>query len=191
MKSKAKRPLRRRVTERMREMLGLVKVDHGAHDGREEGMCVMEAVAYIAGEPHSDHPACVSDTITEVMIEANDNLDDIARQRLLEVVPEIIGSGWNGAGKTKAERKAEIRQVAAMKRKAADILENDLQIDLDFDEVSVEPHMLVYTLRDVANLDDKEIVEHVLEVVRAAAKERASLQEIRADLDTNNVVHAY
>ena len=35
----------------------------GSHTGPEDGMCVMEAVAYFAGEPFSDHPACVSPII--------------------------------------------------------------------------------------------------------------------------------
>ena len=32
----------------------------GAHRSAAEGMCIMEAVAYVAGEPFSDHPSCAS-----------------------------------------------------------------------------------------------------------------------------------
>lgn len=180
MKSKIKRPARRMVTEKMRQMLGLVKVEHGAHDNREEGMCVMEAVAYIAGEPHDDHPMCVSQAITEVMIQTNDSLDDESRQRLLEVVPEIIGTGWNGPGKTMAERAAECRQIEAMRLRAGQILE---EADLDGGQIgAIEVEMLAYTLREDGYMSDSEIVDHVLDVVRCGAKERASLREIRADL---------
>ena len=37
-----------------------IVLDKGAHDTREDGVCVMEAVAWYAGEDHSDAPACVS-----------------------------------------------------------------------------------------------------------------------------------
>jgi len=30
----------------------------GGHTGIDDGMCVMEAVAYVAGEPWSDAPSC-------------------------------------------------------------------------------------------------------------------------------------
>jgi hypothetical protein len=30
----------------------------GSHTAREYGMCAMEAVAWLAGEPHSDTPTC-------------------------------------------------------------------------------------------------------------------------------------
>jgi hypothetical protein len=39
-------------------------LSHGSHDRREDGMCLMEAVAFLAGERHSDRgatqrPPCV------------------------------------------------------------------------------------------------------------------------------------
>jgi hypothetical protein len=55
--------------------------------------CVMEAAAYIAGEPWSDHPACVPQTITAVLRRWNDALpSDRDRDRLLKpFLPRIIG----------------------------------------------------------------------------------------------------
>lgn len=48
-------------------------------------MCVMEAAAYIAGEPWSNRPVCVCPTITAFMISWNDSLStDEARNRLLK-----------------------------------------------------------------------------------------------------------
>ncbi len=35
----------------------------GPHAGAEAGLCALEAVAYVAGEPHSDEPACASPSI--------------------------------------------------------------------------------------------------------------------------------
>ena len=65
----------------------------GAHqpDGK---MCVMEAAAYVAGEPWSDAPACVSPTIADFLRRWNDALqDDATRLRLLKpLIPVVIGS---------------------------------------------------------------------------------------------------
>ena len=35
----------------------------GAHASPDDGMCLLEAVAYVVGEPFSDHPECVSTVI--------------------------------------------------------------------------------------------------------------------------------
>lgn len=44
----------------MRELVDLrtVKLTYGGHESRERGVCLMEAVAWMAGEPHSDRPSC-------------------------------------------------------------------------------------------------------------------------------------
>ena len=36
-----------------------VPLKKGAHSSPDAGMCALEAAAWIAGEPHSDHPECV------------------------------------------------------------------------------------------------------------------------------------
>jgi hypothetical protein len=56
------------------------RVAAGAHDRPEDGMCVMEMVAYVAGEQHSDHPQCVSPVIATFMRTWNDGLGDRDRQ---------------------------------------------------------------------------------------------------------------
>ncbi len=43
----------------------------------------MEAAAFIAGEPWSDHPACVCPVIAAFMRSWNDGLSDKDRNRLL------------------------------------------------------------------------------------------------------------
>lgn len=35
-----------------------IKLSYGSHDNPQQGMCVMECVAYIAGEEHTDAPKC-------------------------------------------------------------------------------------------------------------------------------------
>ena len=55
---------------------------HGTHDKRKEGVCAMEAVAWMAGEKHTDHPACVSTILVAFLRRWNDDLDDEGRYRM-------------------------------------------------------------------------------------------------------------
>ena len=60
--------------------------------------CVMEAVAYVAGEPWSDAPECACPAITQVLVGWNDGLDDDDRTRLLRpLIPEIVGTRGSAA----------------------------------------------------------------------------------------------
>jgi hypothetical protein len=56
--------------------------------------CLLEAVAYVAGEKWSDHPACVSPVIATFGRSWNDSLpDNAARDRLLKpLIPLMIGT---------------------------------------------------------------------------------------------------
>ena len=67
------------------------------HQGRHQPdstFCVMEAVAFVAGEPWSDHPACACPIITSLLIRWNDRLPNNAeRDRLLKhFIPRIVGT---------------------------------------------------------------------------------------------------
>jgi len=64
----------------------------GAHDNPDDGMCVMEAVAYIAGEPFSDHPACASTVVGAFLRAWNDALPDSDRQQLKRYISRLVGS---------------------------------------------------------------------------------------------------
>ena len=58
-------------------------------------MCIMEAVAYMAGEPWSDTPACASPVVSAFLRSWNDALFDEDRDRLLPAavwVPRLVGS---------------------------------------------------------------------------------------------------
>ena len=58
----------------------------------EDGeFCIMEAVAFVAGEPWSDHPACASQVIGAFMRSWNDALDDEGRQKLKPYVRRLVG----------------------------------------------------------------------------------------------------
>jgi hypothetical protein len=86
------------IAERL-ALLPSLTIAHGAHPSSDAGMCVMEAVAYIAGEPHSDHPTCASPFITGLLIRFNDRLrTDEDRDRLLKpIIPLLIGTRTSAA----------------------------------------------------------------------------------------------
>lgn len=55
-------------------------------------MCVMSMVACLAGEEHTDNPACASPLIRAFAIPLNDNMQHAARQRLKPFAMRIIGT---------------------------------------------------------------------------------------------------
>ena len=65
------------------KFLGTITLLSGAHK-RGTGMCAMEAAAYLAGEPHSDHPECVSPVIASFMRSWNDGMRSDAERELLK-----------------------------------------------------------------------------------------------------------
>ncbi len=75
----------------------------GAHDRRDDGMCAMEMVAWLAGEAHSDQPRCACPVIAAFVRALNDLLpDDGERTRLLRpLVPKFV----NTAGTAQDERR--------------------------------------------------------------------------------------
>ena len=78
-------------------------LDKGDHTDPAVGMCAMEAAAYIAREPFSDHPACVDKAIAAFLRTWNDALPDEERRMLLPLIPLTVGT----AGSEKlSERRA-------------------------------------------------------------------------------------
>ncbi|MEK9660988.1 MAG: hypothetical protein VW644_04515 [Alphaproteobacteria bacterium] len=61
-------------------------------DRARHELCVMSLVALMAGEHHSDRPACACPVITAYAIKLNDALDDSTRQHLKPFAPRIIGT---------------------------------------------------------------------------------------------------
>ena len=81
----------------------LAPLGAGAHEA--DGVaCAMEAVAYVAGEPWSDHPACACPVLGTFMRAWNDGLPDDERDTLLRpLVPLLVG--------TKASKETEDRRA--------------------------------------------------------------------------------
>ena len=65
----------------------------GGHKGINDGLCVMEAVAYVAREPWSDHPQCACPVIAAFMRSWNDGMrSDEERELLKPLIPLLVDS---------------------------------------------------------------------------------------------------
>ena len=83
-----------------------LQLEAGGHDAPNNGLvhaCVMEAVAYIAGDPWSDHPECASPVLGAFLRSWNDSLPDEDRQMLKPLIPRLVGTK---ASKTVEEKRA-------------------------------------------------------------------------------------
>lgn len=78
------------ITERLLKLENL-PLKYGSHSPDSE-MCVMEAVAWVAGEPWSDAPKCACPVISTFLRSWNDALpNDAERDRLLKpFIPNLI-----------------------------------------------------------------------------------------------------
>jgi hypothetical protein len=75
------------------ERVQALTLDSGGHNSPDDGMCVMEAVAFVAGEPFSDHPKCACPVIGAFMRAWNDGLPEVERNTLLRpFIPRLVGT---------------------------------------------------------------------------------------------------
>ena len=80
------------------ENLMNLTLTHGSHRTPEEGMCLMEAVAYLAGQEHSDEPACACPVIAAFARTINDQMgagpkgDTLRAKHLLPIAQKLIGT---------------------------------------------------------------------------------------------------
>ena len=75
----------------------------GHHETRERGVCAMEAVAWLAGEPHSDRPECACPVIGEFVRVINDRLPEDKRNRLLKPFLRALAA-------SKSTKEVEVRR---------------------------------------------------------------------------------
>lgn len=80
------------MTKTKKISLKSLNLKSGAHKTPEDGMCVMEAVSYFAGEPHSDKPVCACPVLTSFMITLNDKMSDSERVILKPYIKKLIGT---------------------------------------------------------------------------------------------------
>jgi hypothetical protein len=79
---------------------GLPLLDSGRHRDPSEGACFMEFASLLAGEPFSDHPRCTHPLLGLLARTVNDNVDEVTRQRLLPLVPQVVGMTGDGPALT-------------------------------------------------------------------------------------------
>ncbi len=91
------------ILERL-EKINRLNLKSGSHNPNST-FCVMEAVAYVAGEPWSDHPECACPVISAFLRSWNDSLPtDADRNQLLKgLVPRLVG--------TKASKETEQKRA--------------------------------------------------------------------------------
>ena len=75
---------------------------YGTHPDPTDGRCAMEWVAHLAGERHSDQPACVSPVVRALCVALNDGLDYTERQRLRPYLTRTIGTAADGLDESRA-----------------------------------------------------------------------------------------
>ena len=77
--------------------LNTLTLTHGQHATRDDGVCLAEAVAWWAGEPHSDHPACADTTLGAFARVWNDGMrSQQERNMLLPFVPALADTAGTG-----------------------------------------------------------------------------------------------
>ena len=88
------------MTTPRERLAALPPLSKGAHKHEDEGACVMEAVAYVAGEPWTDRPACACPVISAFMRAWNDDLPtDADRDRLLRpLIPRLARVAGDARG---------------------------------------------------------------------------------------------
>lgn len=75
-----------------------VPLGPGRHASPTDGACLMELASLLAGEPWSDHPACVHPVLAAVARVVNDKVGVEGRDRLAPLVPVMIGTATADAG---------------------------------------------------------------------------------------------
>jgi len=87
----------------MFENIWKFELSRGSHASPRVGLCAMEAVAWLEGEEHTDHPNCVSDEVGMLMRTLNDTLFDWDRQLLIPYLPKCVGTYRDGFAEERTE----------------------------------------------------------------------------------------
>ncbi|MGZ4286704.1 MAG: hypothetical protein ACXVW5_21115 [Solirubrobacteraceae bacterium] len=128
---------------------------YGTHSTPEEGRCAMEWVSHLAGEPHSDDPACVSPVLRAYCTSLNDTLEDGPRQHLRPYLARTIGTADDGLDEARSWMALDwlIRTYAPTWLAAAGLTES------------------AHELKDVAPVMDASDLRGAIVVLKAARRE--------------------
>lgn len=82
----------------MQRLIERHPLQRGSHPSRDDGMCAMEMVAWLAGEEHSDEPRCACPVLAALVRACNDAMSDDARNRYLRpLVPQLVHTRSNAS----------------------------------------------------------------------------------------------
>lgn len=87
---------------RLQRVLDRFELVSGIGEPREGTACVMSLVAHLAGEGHTDRPACVSPLVRAFAVPINDHMPRRTRQRLKPFAPRLVGTN-DGLDRVRAE----------------------------------------------------------------------------------------
>ena len=77
----------------MQRLIEQYPLQRGSHASRDDGMCAMEMVAWLAGEAHSDEPDCTCPVLAAFVRACNDAMSDELRNHILRpLVPQLVHS---------------------------------------------------------------------------------------------------
>jgi len=74
----------------------------GAHPNPQQGTCFMEAVAWMAREPHSDRPQCACPVLGTFGIRLNDRMTDDERKALNPLIIKMMNTRSKAHEETRA-----------------------------------------------------------------------------------------
>ena len=80
------------------ENLMNLTLTYGSHKSPEDGMCLVEAVAFLAGEAHSDHPECSCPVLASYARTLNDRMgrgeqgDALRAKYLAHLASRLVGT---------------------------------------------------------------------------------------------------
>ena len=72
--------------------LETLELKSGYHSSVEEGVSLMEAVAWFNKEPHSNYPQCACPALARFGVGLNYWFDDEHRQKLVPFIPKLVGT---------------------------------------------------------------------------------------------------
>ena len=134
----------------------------GGHRSIGEGACLLEAVSYIAGEPWSDHPQCVSPVIGAFGRAWNDGMrTDEERASLKPYIPRLIGT----AGDAEADERRAWLATDWLVRVCTPVWLRLAKLDEHADKLA--------DLQPIANAAYAASVQGEIAAARAAARDAA------------------
>ncbi|MFT4512864.1 MAG: hypothetical protein ACI89X_000956 [Planctomycetota bacterium] len=80
----------------MQRLIDQYPLQRGSHPSRDDGMCAMEMVSWLAGEAHSDEPDCACPVLSALVRACNDAMTEHLRNHYLRpMVPQLVHTRAN------------------------------------------------------------------------------------------------